>query len=263
MHPMLNIAIQAARNAARIIVHFIDRLDVVEIREKNRNDFVTQVDQLSEKEIIHTIRKAYPDHTILAEESGLHKFRDDFVWIIDPLDGTTNFIHGVPQMAISIALKYRNELVIAVIYDPLYQELFTAVRGNGAQLNNRRIRVSSCMNIDKALIGTNFPLKRTALSQTYNNFLETVVSQTIGIRHSGVAALDLAYVASGRLDGCWEIGLKPWDIAAGILLIIESGGFVCDFQGGSDYMKGNIITGNAKIHKFLLGLLLKTENDSK
>ncbi|QHG92584.1 inositol monophosphatase [Coxiella endosymbiont of Amblyomma sculptum] len=261
MYPMLNTAIQAARNAARIIVRFVDRIDVLDIKEKNQNDFVTQVDQLSEQEIIQTIRRAYPDHTILAEESGLHKSRDDFIWIVDPLDGTTNFIHGFPQIAISIALKYREKLVIAVVYDPLYQELFTAVRGSGAQLNNRKIRVSTCAKINEALIGASFPFKEQALLQTYIKSFKAILPKAVGIRRSGSAALDLAYVASGRLDGCWEIGLKPWDMAAGVLLVVESGGFIGDLRGKENYMEGgNVVAGNNKIYKSLLKLIAHSKN---
>ena len=256
---MLNIAIQAASNAARIIVRFIDRLYAVDIREKSHNDFVTRVDQLSEQEIIQTIHKAYPDHAILGEESGLHKSQNDFTWIIDPLDGTTNFIHGFPRIAISIALKYRDKLSIAVVYDPLYQELFTAVQGGGAQLNNRKIRVSTRTKISEALVGTGFLFKEKTTFQRYLEIFETILPQIIGVRYAGSAALDLAYVASGRLDGFWEMSLKPWDMAAGILLITEAGGFIGDFQGKNNYMEnGNLVAGNAKIYRALLALVLKT-----
>ncbi|WP_304985102.1 inositol monophosphatase family protein [Coxiella-like endosymbiont] len=263
MHPMLNIAIQAARNAARIIVRFVDRLDTVDVKEKHQNDFVTQVDQLSEQEIIQTIQKAYPDHTILAEESGLHKSKNDFTWIIDPLDGTTNFIHGFPQIGISIALKYRDKLSVAVVYDPLRQELFTATQGGGAQLNNRKIRVSTRTKINEALTGTGtgFPFKEKTLFQAYLKLFQTIFPQTASVRRSGTAALDLAYVAAGRLDGFWEMGLKPWDMAAGILLITEAGGFIGDFQGKNDYMEnGNLIAGNPKIYKILNELISKKDN---
>ena len=263
MYPMLNIAIQAARNAARIIVRFVDRLDTIDVKEKYQNDFVTQVDELSEQEIMQTIRKAYPEHTILAEESGLHNSKNDFTWIIDPLDGTTNFIHGFPQIAISIALKYRDKLSVAVVYDPLRQELFTAVQGGGAQLNNRKIRVSSCTKISETLIGTGFPFKEKALFQTYLKLFETIFLQTAGVRRAGATALDLAYVAAGRLNGFWEMGLKPWDMAAGVLLITEAGGLVGDFQGKNNYIEnGNLIAGNPKIYKTLQELILKTTSNA-
>lgn len=255
---MLNIAIQAVRHAGRIIVQFIDRLDTVNINEKKRNDFITQVDELSEQEIIRTLRKAYPDHSILAEESGLQKKNEDYTWIIDPLDGTTNFIHGFPQFAISIALKCRNKLEVAVIYDPLRQELFTAVRGSGAQLNNRKIRVSSCQKINSALVGTGFPFKEKEFFPIYFQTFKAIFPQTTGVRRAGSATLDLAYLAAGRLDGFWEMSLEPWDMAAGVLLITEAGGFVTDFYGKKSYMEnGTLIAGNLKVHKSLLETISK------
>ena len=258
MNPMLNIAIQAARHAGRIIVQFIDRLDTININEKKRNDFITQVDELSEQEIIRTLRKAYPDHSVLAEESGLQKKNEEYIWIIDPLDGTTNFIHGFPQFAVSIALKYRNKLEIAVVYDPLRQELFTAVRGSGAQLNSRKIRVSACQKIDAALVGTGFPFKEKEFFPIYLQTFKAIFPKTTGVRRAGCATLDLAYLASGRLDGFWEISLRPWDMAAGVLLITESGGFVTDFHGKNDYMEnGTLVAGNLKVHKSLLDTISK------
>ncbi len=262
---MLNIAVQAVQKAARIIVRFVDRLDMINVKEKHHNNFVTQVDQLSEQAIIETIQKAYPNHTILAEESGLlaeesglHKSKNDFTWIIDPLDGTTNFIHGLPQIAISICLKYRDKLSVAVVYDPLRQELFTAIQGGGAQLNNRKIRVSTRTKINEALLSTGFPFKKVALFQKYLKLFETIFFQTVNVRRLGAAALDLAYVAAGRLDGLWEMSLKPWDMAAGILLITEAGGLISDFEGKNNYMEnGNLIAGNPKIYKTLHELILK------
>ncbi|MBW5802941.1 inositol monophosphatase [Coxiella endosymbiont of Ornithodoros amblus] len=259
MHPMLNIAIQAARNAARIIVRLVDRLYVLDINEKTHNDFVTQVDRLSEEEIINTIHKAYPNHAILAEEMGLQKYKNDYTWIIDPLDGTANFIHGFPQFAISIALKYRGTLETGLVYDPLRQELFTATRGSGAQLNNRKIRVSSCQKLSHALIGTGFPFKKEKeLFLAYLKTFEAVFLQTNGIRRAGAAALDLAYVAAGRLDGFWEMSLRPWDMAAGILLITEAGGLVSDFKGENNYIEnGSVIAGNPRMYKSLLEIISK------
>lgn len=256
MRPMLNIAVQAARNASKIIVRYVDRLDSVEVNEKNRNDFVTQVDQLSEQEIINTIQKAYPSHAILAEESGITKGEGDYVWVVDPLDGTTNFIHAFPQFSVSIALKHRDKLEVAVVYDPLRQELFTAVRGEGAQLNNRKIRVSSCKKMDAALIGTGFPFKKNQHFKSYLNTFEAIFPKTAGVRRAGSAALDLAYVAAGRLDGFWEIALKEWDMAAGILLIKEAGGLVGDFHDEVNYLdSGNLVAGNPKIYKSLLEII--------
>lgn len=263
MHPMLNIAIQAARNAARIIVRFVDRLDMISTNEKNRNNFITQVDKLSEEEIIYTIRKAYPNHTIFSEEMRNQQYDNDYTWIVDPIDGTTNFIHGFPQFAISIALKYRETLEIGLIYDPLRQELFTASRGSGAQINNRKIRVSSSRKLIYSLIGTSFPFKKKELFPTYIKTFKDVLLQSSGIRRAGATALDLAYIAAGRLDGFWAMSLQPWDTAAGILLITEAGGLVSDFTGGKEYIKnGNIIAGNPRIHKLLLEIVSVIYNES-
>ena len=262
MHPMLNIAIQAARSAARIIVQFVDRLDIININEKNRNDFITQVDKLSEEEIIYVVRKAYPNHTILSEEVKIQKYDHDYTWIIDPLDGTANFIHGFPQFAISIALKYRENLEIGLIYDPLRQELFTAIRGSGAQINNRKIRVSPSKKLIYSLIGTGFPFKEKELFSTYIKTLKAVFFQSSDVRRAGATTLDLAYVAAGRLDGFWAMSLQPWSMSAGILLITESGGLVSDFKGEKDYINsGNIIAGNPKIHKLLLETISAIYND--
>lgn len=256
MNPMLNIAVQAARQAGKMITRSLDHLDSLEIGKKSRNDYVTQVDKLAEEEIINTIRKAYPNHGILAEESGSSPGQEDFVWIIDPLDGTTNFIHGFPQFAVSIALLHKNKLEIAVIEDPLRQEVFTASRGHGAQLNNRKIRVSLCEHLSNALIGTGFPFKKLDRLPKYLQTFEKLIPQTAGIRRAGAAALDLAYVAAGRLDGFWEMNLSPWDMAAGALLIMEAGGLVSDFEGQNKYLlNGDLVAGNSKIYKALLPLL--------
>ncbi|QTS83952.1 inositol monophosphatase family protein [Coxiella endosymbiont of Amblyomma nuttalli] len=258
MNPALNIAIQAVRRAGRIIVRFVDRLDTVNINEKKHNDFVTQVDELSEQEIIQTLRKAYPSHSILAEESGFQKKHEDYTWIIDPLDGTTNFIHGFPHFAISIALRHRDKLEVAAIYDPLRQELFTAVRGSGAQLNSRKIRVSACQTIHTALVGTGFPFKDKEFFPICLKIFEAIFSPIADIRCAGSTALDLAYISSGRLDGFWAMSLKPWNIAAGVLLITEAGGFTTDFQEKNNYMKNRMfIAGNPKVHKLLLEIISK------
>lgn len=256
MHPMLNIAIQAARNAGKIIVRFMDRLDTIDVREKSRNNFVTIVDQLSEQEIIQTIQNLYPDHAILAEESGKISGNEDSLWIIDPLDGTTNFIHGFPQFSVSIAFLHRGRLEVAVVYDPVRQELFTATRGEGAQLDNRKIRVSQCKKLSSALIGTGFPFKQSHHFKSYLNTFEAIFPETAGVRRAGSAALDLAYVAAGRLDGFWEISLKEWDMAAGILLVKEAGGLVGDFHDEDNYMdSGNLVAANPKIYKSLLAMI--------
>ncbi len=255
MHPMLNVAIQAARNAGRIIVRFLDDAVSYDLSVKSRNDFVTEVDLRSEQEIINTIRKSYPNHSILAEESG-HTDGNEFCWIIDPLDGTTNFVHGFPHFAVSIALKRKDQLEVACIYDPIRQELFTATRGGGAQLNNRRLRVSNCKKLEDALIGTGFPFKEHHHFKPFINIFSALFPQTAGIRRAGSAALDLAYVAAGRLDGFWEAALKEWDTAAGILMIKEAGGLVSDFHGKDNYFDtGNVVTGNAKVYKAMFDII--------
>ena len=255
MHPTLNIAVRAARNAGNIIVRAMEHIERLNITEKSENDFVTEVDKAAEKEIIRTIHNAYPSHAIMAEESGIQG-DSDFQWIIDPLDGTTNYLHGFPQFAVSIALKNKQTIEQAVVYDPLRQELFTASRGRGAHLNDRRIRVSSRRNLDGALLGTGFPFKQQQDLDVYLETFKALFPMTAGIRRAGSAALDLAYVASGRLDGFWELGLNPWDIAAGALLIEEAGGFISDFSGNQNFMEsGNVVAANPKIQKMMLNLI--------
>ena len=247
MQPMLNIAIRAARAAGNVIIRQIDYAQDLPFNEKSRNDFVSKVDTQAEATIIDIIHKAYPDHAILAEESGEHG-KNEYLWIIDPLDGTTNFLHGFPQYAVSIALQHKGVLTQAVVYDPLRQELFTASRGHGAQLNDRRIRVSNRKNLQGALLGTGFPFREGADFDTYIETFRVLSPVTAGIRRAGAAALDLAYVACGRLDGFWEFGLKPWDIAAGVLLIEEAGGIVKDTHNQDNFLEtGNIITANPPI----------------
>ena len=248
MHPMLNIAVRAARNAGDIIIRHLNRIDKLTISSKDRNDFVSEVDREAENEIIAVIHKAYPDHGVLAEESGLHKGNDEYQWIIDPLDGTTNFLHGFPQFSVSIALKHKGKLEQAVIYDPMRQELFTASRGNGAYLDNRRIRVSKQSSLEGALLGTGFPYKDMRHLDAYLETFKALIVDVAGIRRPGSAALDLAYVAAGRFDGFWEIGLNVWDIAAGVLLVREAGGLVGDFEGGHDFLEsGNIVAAAPKL----------------
>lgn len=252
MQPMLNIAVRAARAAGNIIVRHYDRLDQLTVQTKERNDFVSEVDRQAEQEIIYTLRKAFPNHGILAEESGL-KEGDDYQWIIDPLDGTTNFLHGFPQFAVSIALRHKGRLEQAVVYDPLRQELFTASRGSGAFLDNRRIRVSRQTVLTGALLGTGFPYKNQQHLDAYLNMFRALIVDTAGIRRPGSAALDLAYVAAGRLDGFWEIGLNAWDMAAGVLLIHEAGGLVGDLAGGHSYLEnGNIVAATPKLFPAML-----------
>lgn len=251
MHPMLNIAVRAARNAGEIIRRASENVNQLTIDFKSANDYATEVDRSAEQEIIKTIRAAFPEHGFLAEESGEQQ-GNDYIWIIDPLDGTTNFLHGFPVYSVSIALKHKNKLELGVVYDPLRDELFTAERGGGAMLNNRKIRVTKPNNLTGALLGTGFPFKSKQNLDAYLKMFAALVGDTSGIRRAGSAALDLAYVATGRLDGFWEIGLKPWDMAAGILLIQEAGGVVTDFSFKDQYMQsGNLIAGSPKIHQLM------------
>lgn len=257
MHPMLNIAIQAARQSSRIIFRFLDQMDKVEISEKTQNDFVTQVDRLSEETIITQIKKSYPDHAIFAEESGYMKgFNEDYCWVIDPLDGTRNFMHGVPHFAISIAVMKKGAVELGLVYDPIRQELFTATRGQGAYLNSRRMRISANKKFEQTLIGTGFPYKNKEKIHTYLKTFQTVFANGGDIRRAGSASLDLAYVASGRLDAFWESDLQIWDVAAGALMIKEAGGMVTDFKNGENYLEGGtIVAGNPKTHKELLQII--------
>lgn len=253
MHPMLNIAVRAARKAGDIIARASDKIDTLKISHKAENDYVSEVDQRAEQEIIYTIRKAFPTHAILAEESGAQA-GDEYEWIIDPLDGTTNFLHGFPQYAVSIALRHKGRLEQAVVYDPMRQELFTASRGNGAHLNEKRIRVSDRRGLEGALIGTGIPFRGDLpYLDEYLNMMKALLPGSAGIRRPGSAALDLAYLAAARIDGFWEIGLNPWDMAAGVLLVEEAGGLVSDLNGGFSHMEsGNIVAGSPKVFKAML-----------
>lgn len=261
MEPMLNIALRAAHKAGEMILQAMDRIDLLHIEEKSRNDFVTEIDRASEREIIYHLRKAYPAHTIRGEESGVNQGYDpDYEWIIDPLDGTTNFLHGIPHFAISIACKYKGRIQHAVVYDPVKQEEFTASHGRGAVLNGKRIRISGRKSMDGALIGTGIPFNGFALNhmKPYLECMHEVASQTAGIRRPGAASLDLAYVACGRFDGFWEMNLQEWDIAAGSLLITEAGGLISDFNGGNNHLKsGHIVCGTPKVFKPLVQIVSK------
>ncbi|MEN9775545.1 MAG: hypothetical protein RL322_2615 [Pseudomonadota bacterium] len=267
MHPMLNVAVRAARRAGRIINRASLDLDTVKVARKQRNDFVTEVDQAAEEAIIETLIGAYPGHSILAEESGhtpnaqhADPRQADYIWIIDPLDGTTNFIHGFPQYAISIALMQKGQVTQAVVYDPGRDELFTATRGRGAYLNDRRIRVSKQTRIDESLIGTGFPFKRLDMLDHYIRIMRSVMVRAAGLRRPGAAALDLAYVAAGRLDGFFEFGLAPWDAAAGSLLITEAGGLVGNFKADGDYLfSEQIVAGTPKVFVALIGMLSEAQ----
>ena len=252
MQPLLNIAVRAARRAGDIIVRNLDRVPSLPVRAKSRNDFVTEVDHMAERDIIETVRRTHPDHGFLGEESG-RSGGDEFVWIIDPLDGTTNFLHGFPVFAVSIAVEHRGRLEHAVVYDPMRQELFTASRGDGAQVDGRRIRVSKQTELEGSLIGTGFPYRaNTRWIEEYLAMLRVVMQQAAGIRRPGAASLDLAYVAAGRIDGFWEIGLSPWDTAAGTLLITEAGGRIGTLTGGDYKQGGNVIAGTPKVYEALV-----------
>ena len=256
MHGMVNIAVRAARRAGELMIRQLNRLEMLEVTEKNRNEYVTEVDYLAEEAIIEIIYDHYPDHSILAEESG-QRGSNEFQWIIDPLDGTTNFIHGFPVFAVSIAVTHNGQLEHGVVYDPLRQEIFTASRGQGAQLDGRKIRVSRRQSMQHSLIATGFPYRANKKHlDDYLAMLKCVITASSGIRRPGSAALDLCYVAAGRVDGFWELGLNIWDVAAGALIIKEAGGRISDFQGTDAYLQsGDIVAGNAKIYAGLSKLL--------
>jgi myo-inositol-1(or 4)-monophosphatase len=256
MHPLLNIAVRAARRAGSIINRAALDGGGLEVRSKRMNDFVTKVDHAAEEAIIEIVRKAYPDHAVLAEESGVSEGKADYEWIIDPLDGTTNFIHGFPQYCVSIAIRHRGALAHGVIYDPTKNELFTASKGRGAFLNDRRMRVSKCVRLADALVGTGFPFREMERIERYSGQLVNIMKNTAGIRRAGAAALDLAYVACGRLDAFWEMGLSAWDMAAGALMIGEAGGLVGDLRGEAGYLEsGEIAASTPKIYPALLEAL--------
>jgi myo-inositol-1(or 4)-monophosphatase len=258
MHPTLNTAVKAARAASKVINRASMDVSTLKVTVKQQSDFVTEVDQNAEAAIIDILQHAYPQYGILAEESGLAGTNPDaeFQWIIDPLDGTTNFIHGVPQYAISIGLAQRGVMMSAVVYDPNRNELFTASKGAGAFLNNKRIRVSKRTKLADTLIGTGFPYRMFGHIDAYLAIFKDMAKNTAGMRRPGAASLDLAWTACGRMDGFWELGLSPWDIAAGSLLITEAGGLVGDLSGETDYMNtGNIIGANPKIFSQMLQLI--------
>jgi myo-inositol-1(or 4)-monophosphatase len=256
MHPMLNIAVRAARKAGSVINRATLDGAGFEVRAKQQNDFVTRVDHAAEEAILEIVRKSYPDHAVLAEESGAAAGAAEYQWIIDPLDGTTNFIHGFPQYCVSIAIRHRDALAHGVVYDPNRNELFTASKGRGAFLNDRRIRVSKCLRLGDALVGTGFPFKEGARIDLYLKQLGNLMRKSAGVRRAGAAALDLCYVACGRLDAFWELGLSPWDMAAGALMIQEAGGLVGDLQGEADYLdSGEICAATPKVFTELLALM--------
>ncbi len=250
MHPMLSIAVKAARRAGNVINRGAREIDLLTVTTKGPKDFVSEVDRQAESTIVETLLDAYPDHAILAEEGTAKGANADAenVWIIDPLDGTTNFLHGFPQYCVSIALAHRGQVTQGVIYDPVRNDLFTATRGRGAFLNERRIRVSRRQHLRDCLVGTGFPFRDGSYLDTYLQMMKTMIEHTAGLRRPGAAALDLAYVAAGFYDGFWEVGLNPWDVAAGSLLVQESGGLIGDLAGESEFLHaGQVIAGNPKI----------------
>lgn len=258
MNPTLNIAVKAARRAGQIINRASLDVDKLRIDVKQQSDYVTEVDRAAEAAILDVLRDAYPTHGILAEESGLAGTRadSDYQWIIDPLDGTTNFIHGLPQYAISIGLAHKGVMTHGVVYDPNRNELFTASKGGGAFMNDKRIRVAKRVKLDEGLIGTGFPYRVFEHIDAYLAIFRDVAQRTAGMRRPGAASLDLAWVACGRLDAFWEIGLAPWDMAAGSLLITEAGGLIGDLSGEANYLKtGNIVGGNPKMFSQMLQLI--------
>ena len=256
MHGMVNIAVRAARQAGAIALRHLNQLEALEVVEKGRNDFGSKVDQLAEESIIEVIREYYPEHSILAEEGG-QQGNHEYQWIIDPLDGTTNYLHGFPTFAVSIAVTHNGQLEHGVVYDPLRQEIFTASRGQGAHLDGRRIRVSKRAGMKQCLIATGCPYRSNMpLIDDYLGMLKAVIQESAGVRRPGSAALDLCYVAAGRVDGFWEIGLNVWDVAAGALIIREAGGRISDYHGTEKFLdNGNIIAGNPKIYASLSKLL--------
>lgn len=260
LHPMINVAVKAARAAGAIINRAALDVESVRVSQKQVNDFVTEVDQASEKTIIETLLGAYPGHAIWAEESGkAHGAQDsEFVWIIDPLDGTTNFIHGLPIYCVSIALAVKGKIEQAVVYDPTRNDLFTATRGRGAYMNNRRIRVAKRNRLQDCLISTGFPYRVDDNIKHYLSLLGDMLPRTAGIRRPGAAALDLAYVAAGFTDGFFELGLQPWDVAAGSLLITEAGGLVGNFSGEANFLEQReCLAANPRIYGQMVGLLGK------
>ncbi|NKF52418.1 inositol-1-monophosphatase [Shewanella sp. WXL01] len=264
MHPMLTIATRAARAAGQTIMRAFNELDRVEVSAKGMNDYVTSVDKEAESAIVYQIRKSYPDHTIVGEEDGENRGENkDYVWIVDPLDGTTNFVRGIPHFAVSIAVQYKGKVEVAVVYDPVRDELFSAVRGKGAKVNDFRLRVTQVNDLDGTIIATGFPFKARQHTETYMNILGAVFPQCADIRRAGSAALDLAYVAAGRMDGYFEIGLKPWDIAAGDLICREAGGTVTDFTGAHNYLaSGNIVAGSPKVTAKLIKTMRPLLNEA-
>lgn len=257
MHPMLNIGVRAARAAGRVITQNVGRLDTLKVDSKGRNDFVSDVDRKAEADIIAVLQRAYPDHAFLGEESGLTGSTDaEYRWVIDPLDGTSNFLHGLPHFSVSIALLKQNRLFQAIVYDPMRQELFTASKGEGAFLDATRLRVKKTQRLSDALLGCGFPYRDDQDLDFFQRTSRHYTQNAAGVRRLGSAALDLAYVAAGRFDGVWLTGLSEWDLAAGALLVREAGGLVNDFDGGDTWRdSGEVIAATPKVHHEMLEVM--------
>ena len=255
MNPLQNVAVMAARRGGAILIRHLNKLDKLKVEKKGHNDFVSDADRAAEEAVIEVIQRHYPDHAILAEESGVQG-ESDTVWIIDPLDGTTNFLHGFPQFCVSVGVQVKGRMEAAAVYDPMRQEIFAAARGDGATLDDRKIRVSGRKELEFALIGTGFPFRQADMEMgPYLGMLGKVVRNTAGVRRPGAAALDLCYVACGRLDGFWETGLQAWDLAAGALIIREAGGIVSGLDGSENYLdSGHILCGSPKVYAGLAKL---------
>ena len=260
-HPYINIAIKAARRAGSIITRALENTRSIRVSEKGLNDLVTTIDSAAEKDIVSTIRRAYPSHGILGEEGG-YEAGDETVWVIDPLDGTMNFVHGYPQYAVSIGIRHKGQYEHGVIYDPLTQDLYTASKGQGTQLNGRRVRVAERNSLPGSLLSTGFPYTETGRMRHLDKHIavfKDLYQQCADVRYSGSSALNLAYVASGKLDGYWQTDLKEWDVAAGILMVQEAGGIVTDYNGAPDISLGTIIAGTPKIHGILLDRIMNAD----
>lgn len=253
MHPMLRKATDAAREAGEAIRHYANKVHKLDVQNKDHNDFVSEVDRQAEQIIVRHLQRAYPDHAFLGEENGRQGVDSDYEWVIDPLDGTTNFLYGIPQYSVSIALKHKGRLMVGVVYDPLRDETFAAARGEGATLNGRRIRVSERTSMQSALLGTGIPFRVNQNLDLYLQTLKALLPDTAGVRRPGSAALDLAWVACGRFDGFWEFGLNEWDMAAGVLLVQEAGGLIGDMQGDNTHLKtGDVVAANPKVFKEMI-----------
>lgn len=255
MQAMLNVAVMAAHRGGDTLIRKLPKLEKLKVEQKGRNDYVSEADFAAERAVIDTILKHHPDHAIIAEESG-EQGKSEYTWIIDPLDGTANYLHGFPVFCVSVAVMHKNRLEHGAIYDPMRQELFTASRGQGAHLDGRRIRVTGQKNLERALLGTGFPFRDSNMAiPPYMKMLEKAMTDTAGIRRCGAAALDLCYVAAGRLDAYWETGLSIWDIAAGALIIREAGGIISGLDGSEDFLHtGHVLTGTPKIYSAIAKL---------